>query len=123
MTPVLVTKVAIRIYSKRWVAFACTIAGFGAFAACAAYGTPVVARLAGALAGPAVGIPWAMFCAASWFHPEHGSMARLGRAGFLPDWLQQLVRWYGAMFLAVFVLFCAVAWPAFAYSDLWPPVQ
>ena len=119
MTPELVTEVAIRVYSKRWVAFACMIAGFGIIGACVAYGTPAVVRLAAVLAGPVVGVPWAILCAASWFHPEYGSMVRLARgAYFLPRWLQQLVRWYGAVFLAFFVFFCAVAWPVFAYLNL-----
>ena len=124
MTPTLATELSICVYSRRWVAFAFTIICFAAVAVCAAYGTPAVARFAAALAGPLVGIPWAMFCAASWFHPEHGSMVSSARImRLLPRWLQHLARWYGAVFLAIFVLICAVAWPAFAYSNLWLLVQ
>lgn len=41
------------------------------------------------------------------------SGARFGR---LPKFVQTIIRWYAAIFLAVFVVFCGVLWPLFALS-------
>jgi low affinity Fe/Cu permease len=43
--------------------------------------------------------------------------------GRLPVMLQGLARWYASLSLLVFVLFCTVAWPAFAFSNLWQLAQ
>lgn len=118
MTPTFVTEIATRVYSKRRAVLICALAGLGAIAACVAYGTPGVGRFAAAMAGPVIGIPWAILCAVSWFHPESGSMNILARReDFLPRWLPQLIRWFGAVFLAC-VLFLAAVLPALTYFNL-----
>ena len=43
--------------------------------------------------------------------------------GRLPVWLQAAARWYACVFLLLFIVFCAVAWPAFSLSNLWRLVQ
>jgi hypothetical protein len=120
MTPALATRLAERAYPARGAALAFSLTAFALVAVAASVGSASAARIAGALAGPMIGLPWAILCAGIWFHPEHGAMALSARfMKKLPAAFQLLFRWYAAIFLTLFVLFCAVIWPAFAYSNLW----
>lgn len=116
MTPALYTKLAGRLFPFRWwllVASVCSALFIVAlFNVCGE-------MLAISLAGPMVGLPWAVLCAATWFHPTRGNLQSSGgRFGRLPHFVQTIVRWYAAILLAVIVVFCAAAWPLFAASTL-----
>ena len=120
MTPALATSFAERVYPVRWVALAISVTAFALVAVAASVGSANAVRIAGALAGPLIGLPWVILCAGIWFHPEHGTMALSARfMKKLPTALQLLFRWYAAICLTLFALFCIIVWPAFAYSSLW----
>ena len=120
MSPAFTTNLAIRLWPRRSWALACSLLAFVAVALVVTFGSPTSARIAAVLAGPAVGLPWALLCVASWFHPENGTMSASARfMNRLPPWLQGAARWYASVFSMLFVLFCAVLWPALALSNLW----
>ena len=124
MPPALATELAVRAWPFRLWALATSILAFSLVAVAALYGPPSLVRTAAILAGPAVGLPWAVLCLASWFHPLNGTMAPNARLfGRLPIWLQSVARWYASVFLVAFALFCCFAWPAFALSNLWHLAQ
>ena len=124
MSPAFATALATRMWPLRLVALLLAVVAFMTVAVAAVYGSPSTIRLAAALAGPAVGLPWAVLCVTSWFHPASGTMSSSARfMSRLPRWLRSGVRWYASLFLAVFVPFCAVAWPLFSYSNLWHLAQ
>ncbi|WP_076997819.1 hypothetical protein [Variovorax sp. KK3] len=112
MTPALYTKLADRLFPFRWWLLAASV--------CSALFIVALFSLRGemlaiSLAGPMVGLPWAALCAATWFHPTRGNMQSSGgRFGRLPKFVQSIIRWYAAIFLAVFAVFCGAAWPLFA---------
>jgi hypothetical protein len=124
MSPKLATNLALHLWSYRALALGLSVLAFVAVALIAALGSSASARTAAAFAGPALGLPWALVCVTSWFHPENGTLAPSARfMRRLPRWLQVFARWYGVVVLALFVLFCVIAWPAFAFSDLWLMAQ
>lgn len=48
---------------------------------------------------------WGCLCIGTWFHPEYGSMRMENRWWlFTPRFVRVFVRWYAAMFLAVWFL-------------------
>jgi hypothetical protein len=120
MFPALATRLAVRAWPWRVRALAISVVALGLVAASMSAGLQWPTQLAFTLAGPVVGLSWAVLCLASWFHPENGTLSPKARTvGRLPHWLQASLRWYASVFLALFALFCAVAWPAFSLSSLW----
>ena len=124
MSPTLATKVAIRAWPLRLPALAVSVLAFALVGITMFTNSSWATQLAFTLAGPVVGVSWAVLCVASWFHPESGTLSPKARfVARFPQWFQSAVRWYASVFLVVFVLFCVVAWPAFALSNLWRLVQ
>ena len=124
MTPALATKVAIRAWPLRTFALAVSVLVFAMVGVTMFINSNWAVQLAFTIAGPVIGVAWAVLCIASWFHPENGTLSPKSRlVGRLPHWLQTAVRWYASVFLLLFVLFCVVAWPAFSLSSLWRLVQ
>lgn len=113
-------RLAVRAWPWRLPALVLSVVVFAIVTGVVLAGSQWLARFVFTLAGPVVGLAWALLCVASWFHPEHGTLSRSARVvGKLPALLQGALRWYAFIFLAFFVFFCVVAWPAFALSNLW----
>ena len=111
MTPVFCTKLAQRLFPVRWWLLATSI-GFMlpigmAIAFAGRWGSVAVV-----LIGPLIGLPWAGLCVATWFDPERGTL-RPGdrRLRDLPPSMQAFRRWFGAVFLTVFAVFCGLVLP------------
>lgn len=114
MSPSMFSAVATRWFVHRWWFFAASLFGIAAVLALAWLGA---LRVAGTLAGPAVMLPWAMFCTCIWFHPQRGNLQPSSQFfGKLPAVLQSGLRWYVALFLSFFVLLAVVVWPALALT-------
>ena len=113
MTPTVYTKMADRLFPFRWWLLAASVCSALLIIALASlYRAPATLLLA----GPIVGLSWAALCAATWFHPTHGKIqSGAKRFGRLPIFVQIIVRWYAAIFLGIFVVFCGVL-PLFAFS-------
>jgi len=124
MSPALATQFAVRAWPWRLPALAVSVIAIALIAGSIAADWEWMSQVSFTLAGPVVGLSWAVLCAASWFHPESGTLSPKARfVGKLPSWLQDALRWYASVFLAFFVLFCAFAWPAFSLSSLWQLVK
>lgn len=73
---------------------------------------PSLFRSFSGVVGPALVLPWMILCACAWFHPAQGSLSpRAPQLARLPVWLQQVLRWYAALFLDALVLVGAIACP------------
>lgn len=119
MTPNFFTRVAARLFSRRWWFLGVSVVGMALLFASFAYGSAQLAAVAGTLAGPVVFVPWALLCAGVWFHPERGNLQPSSKLiGKLPSAVQAGVRWYAALFLALFVVVGAVVWPALSLAWL-----
>ena len=124
MTPSLATVFAVRAWPWRTHALLVSVLAFGLAAATMFATAQWPAQVAFTLVGPVIGLSWSLLCVASWFHPDKGTLAPASRVvGRLPGWLQTMLRWYASVFLAFFVVFCLVAWPAFSLSNLWQLVR
>ena len=124
MSPALATKFAINALPWRVHALLVSVLAMGLVAASMFAVGQWQTRTAFTLAGPVVGLSWAALCAASWFHPVNGTLSSSARfVGKLPGWLRNTIRWYASLFLAFFILFCAIAWPLFSLSNLWHLVE
>ncbi len=112
MTPALLTSVAERLFARRWWLFGASLLAIATLVAALSVAPPHFAFVAGALAGPAIAVPWALLCACVWFHPQRGNLQPQSKlVGRLPPLLQTGVRWYAAVFLGLFLFVGAVAWP------------
>ena len=111
MTPVLCTQLAQRLFPIRWWLLAASIGSMALIAAVVIYAQRW-GSFAIALVGPLVGLPWAALCLATWFHPERGTL-RPGdrRLRDLPPSMQAFRRWFGAVFLTIFAVFCGLVMP------------
>ena len=124
MSPALATNLAVRAWPYRFAALALSVVAIGLVGLSMFTGIPWATQFSFTLAGPVVGVAWTVLCVASWFHPANGTLSPQARfVGRFPAWLRNTVRWYASLFLAFFVLFCLVAWPAFSLSNLWRLVQ
>lgn len=124
MSPPLATRLAVRAWPWRAHALLVSVLAFGLAGATMFAEAQWPAQIAFTLVGPVVGLSWSLLCVASWFHPENGTLAPTARVvSRLPGWLQTALRWYASIFLAFFVVFCLVAWPAFSLSNLWHLVR
>src|SRR5687768_7484941 len=114
MTPAAFAYFARPLFAFRWwflglAAFA--FVGLGLLLLVSPHSLPFVA----VAIGPAVIVPWALLCACTWFHPSRGNLQPTSRlVGRLPTWLQAVLRWYAALFLSLFIIFGAAAWPVLA---------
>src|SRR4051812_6809564 len=98
MSPSVFTKVASHWFVRRWWLAAASAIGIGAVFLVSWLG---FVGVGGALAGPLVGLPWALLCICVWFHPERGNMQPGSKiVGKLPAVLQSALRWYAAIFLS-----------------------
>lgn len=112
MTPSRFSRFAERAFPYRWWLGALALLGFALLPMLAIYAGPRGVFIAGMIAGPLVGLPWAALCAAVWFHPEQGTMRSTGRwMKRFPKPMQIGLRWYGAIFLCLFVLVSVIAMP------------
>jgi hypothetical protein len=119
MSPSFFTRVAARLFIRRWWFLAVSLVGMALLFASFTYGSAQVVALAGTLAGPVIFVPWALLCACVWFHPERGNLQPGSKLiGKLPSALQVGVRWYASLFLALFVVVGAVVWPALSLAWL-----
>ncbi|WP_460490066.1 hypothetical protein [Curvibacter fontanus] len=118
MTPTFYSKAAERLFPIRWWFLALAIAAMVVIVATVSFsGSKGIAAFA--LAGPLVGLPWAVLCACIWFHPERGNMRPSSKLiGWLPPVIQSGIRWYAALFLTLFAAVCGVVWPLFTLSAL-----
>ncbi len=62
MSPAFFAEVATRLFVYRWAFLAASVVGFAVLTVVLALGAPPVARVAIALAGPLVFVPWAALC-------------------------------------------------------------
>ena len=119
MTPSLFARYADRLFSHRWWLLGASIAGVGVVIALISISSPSLTRAAGAIVGPIILVPWGLLCMCVWFHPQHGNLQPASRfVGRLPQSLQSTVRWYAAIFLAVFLVIGAIVWPFMALTWL-----
>lgn len=118
MSPNYYSRFAARAFPIRWWLGAWSLCGFALMALLGTQAGGLGFRIATVIAGPVIGLPWAALCATIWFHPVRGNMVPASRfVGRLPMTLQAGIRWYPAIFLSIFALACAVAWPLFALSS------
>lgn len=119
MSPAFFTSLAERLFAHRWRLFATTLLAVALLFASLSMVPPRLVFLVGALAGPAVAVPWALFCACVWFHPQRGNLQPQSQlVGQLPPLLQTGVRWYASVFLCLFFVFGAVVWPVLSVAWL-----
>jgi hypothetical protein len=119
MSPGFFTRVAARLFARRWWFLGFSLLGMALLFAAFSYGSARLAAVAGTLAGPVVFVPWALLCACVWFHPERGNLQPGSKlVGKLPNAIQLGVRWYASLLLALFVIFGAVVWPALSLAWL-----
>src|SRR6185312_11879054 len=120
MTPALCTSIASRLFAYRWWFLGCSVMAFLSFAAALSLAlSPALTAAAAALVGPLVVGPWALLCACVWFHPERGNLQSSSRVvGRLPSVVQSAIRWYAALFLALFAIVGVVVWPALSFAWL-----
>lgn len=119
MSPAFFTTIAQRLFVRRWWLFAASLLAVALLVTAFSIAPPRFALLAGALAGPAIAVPWALLCACVWFHPQRGNLQPQSRlVGRLPPLLQTGVRWYASVFLSMFLVFGAIAWPVLAVAWL-----
>ena len=113
MSPSFFTRLATRLFPFRWWFFSTSVVGMVLLFASFSTGAALPVTVAGALAGPIIFVPWALLCVCIWFHPERGNLQSNSKlVGRLPMVIQIGIRWYAAIFLAVFFLVGAVVWPA-----------
>jgi hypothetical protein len=105
------TGIASRYYSFRWLCVLASALVFLTFAAIF-YGHPRGVMVATLFAGPALAIAWGIALICFWFEPMRGSLyggaiiRRIPRAG------QVSVRWFAVVFLALWIVFGVLVWPA-----------
>ena len=112
MSPAYLTTVAERLHSKRATLALAAVAGVVVLLAIG-YLLPQAVPVLAPLAGPLVFLPWMIFCACTWFHPDRGSL-RLKTGGRLATIAREGIRWYAAVFVAVSVVFAVAVWPTMA---------
>lgn len=119
MTPALLTSVAERLFARRWWLFGASLMVIATLVAAFSVAPAHLAYMAGALAGPAIAVPWALLCACVWFHPQRGNLQPQSKlVGRLPPILQTAVRWYAAVFLGLFLFVGVVVWPVLSVGWL-----
>ena len=99
MTPAFLSRAAERLHSKRFTFGLISLVGFVALFTVGHFAPQALTAIV-SLAGPLVFLPWVIFCACTWFHPETGSLrATTGtRSAVL---LREGLRWYAAIFVAL----------------------
>lgn len=110
MTPRYLTQVAARFHSKRAL-FA--LVSLGGVLLVMTIGHFVSEPLYVPFVGPLVFLPWMVFCACTWFHPEKGSL-RMEEEGRVAVPVRNFVRWYAAFFLTSGIVASLVVWPVMA---------
>ena len=111
-SPAFFTSVAERLFARRWWLLGASLLAVAILLAALSAAPPHFAILATMLAGPAVAVPWALLCACIWFYPQRGNLQPQSRVvGRLPRPVQTGIRWYAAVFLALFMLCGAVVLP------------
>lgn len=119
MSPGFFTRIAARLFARRWWFLLVSLLGAALLFAAFSYGSQQFAAVAGTLAGPVIFVPWALLCACVWFHPERGNLQPGSRLiGKLPKAVQLGIRWYASLFLALFFVVGAVVWPALSLAWL-----
>ncbi|WP_157275578.1 hypothetical protein [Pelomonas sp. Root1444] len=119
MSPKFFTSVAERFYARRWWLFGASSLAIAILFAALSAAPPQMAFFASTLAGPAIAVPWALLCACVWFHPQRGNLQPQSKLiGRLPQLVQTGVRWYAAVFLAIFLFFGAVVMPVLSVAWL-----
>lgn len=119
VSPGFFTRVAARLFSRRWWLLGVSVVGMALLFAAFTDGSFQTAAVVVPLAGPVIVVRWALLCACVWFHPERGNL-QLGSKliGKLPSAVQTGVRWYAALFLALFVVVGALVWPVLSLAWL-----
>jgi hypothetical protein len=112
MTPSFLTALSERLHANRFMFAAVSLGGFLVPLA-VAYLMPLALPVVVPLAGPLVFLPWVVFCACSWFHPERGSL-RPKAAGQFSVYVREGVRWYAAVFVGLSIAVAIVVWPTLA---------
>ena len=119
MSPLFYTILASLLFAYRWWLIAVVVLGIVASVAAIALGPRDIAFAASVLAGPLIAIPYALFCACIWFHPERGNLRSGSKSsGKLPAQVQSALRWCASLFLFSFLVAGAVVWPLLAWN--WP---
>ena len=119
MTPALYASYANRLFSYRWLFVAAFIAGIAIVLAFAIIASKPLVVLAGVVIGPAVILPWGLFCMCVWFHPQRGNLQLSGKfSNGFPHWLKVGIRWYYAFLLNAFFAVGAFVWPILAFRWL-----
>jgi hypothetical protein len=119
MSPSFLTRLAVRLFARRWWFLAVSLFGMALLFAAFSSGSVKAAAVAGTLAGPFIFVPWALLCACVWFHPERGNLQPGSKLiGKLPNAIQLGVRWYASLFLALFFVVGAVVLPALSLAWL-----
>lgn len=119
MSPAHATQLATRLFPYRWRLLAMSLLGIASLLAALTLGSSGVTTIASTLAGPLIFVPWVLFCACLWLHPERGNIQPRSRVvGRLPDLVQRAVRWYASLLMGVFVIIGLVVWPLLALTWL-----
>lgn len=115
MTPTFYTAHAGRLLVYRWVFFSISVIGVALVLAFLIIPSTPLLLVAGVIAGPFIGVPWALLCMCTWFHPQRGRLQFNSKlSGWLPRWFQSGVRWYAAISLTAFFFIGAVIFPILA---------
>ena len=119
MLPAFFTAVADRFFDRRWWLLAASALAIAVAVAALLIATPRGARVAIALMGPFITLPWGLLCACTWFDPQRGKLQPTSKYfGRLPPFIQTGVRWYAALFLSFFLVVGAILWPVFSVTWL-----
>jgi len=107
------TRIASRHHSYRWLYVLATASVFLIVAAILS-GFPRAFRVAIIFVGPALAISWGMALICFWFEPARGSLYGSVAIKHLPRMVQIALRWFAAVFLALWFVFGLIVWPLFA---------
>jgi len=108
MTPTLCTQIAIRLHHLRWLLLGASLAVVAAlwlsvFTLVARERVLPLSLLS--VLVPLLAVLWAVVCCTFWFHPERGTLrADAPALRRMPSLVRAGLRWYAAVFLAIFVV-------------------
>jgi hypothetical protein len=107
------TNQAEKLFSKRWWFLLISLIGMGAiFLTLETGATKLI--LPTALLVPFIAVPWGLLCMCFWFHPTKGNLYVHSKiVSKLPASIHVIIRWYFAIFLALFFIFGLLGFPIF----------
>ena len=112
MLPLFFTSQAEKLFLKRWCFLGISIIGMGVIFLFLNAGI-TKSILPVTLFMPVIVVPWGLLCMCTWFHPTKGKLYVGSITSKLPLIIQSTIRWYAAIFLALFFAFGLFGFPIF----------